>query len=355
MPHSPLPAGDPTQGAKATPMAFIQAIVAAYRRYGRDPAAALARAHIAPQQLADDGARVTAAQMELMSGYAMQELDDEALGWFSRRLPWGSYGMLCRASLTAPNLGLALKRWCRHHRLLTEDIALSLQESEGEAALILEPRRELGEMSEFCQVTCLRYVLGYACWLVDSRIPLRRATFPFAAPAHGAVYPLIFPGPVAFEAGPAALRFDAAYLALPLRRDEAALRQMLARALSLTVLQYRRDRLLVQRVRQVLAAEPESMVTAEAVAARLHLSSRSLHRQLREEGAALQELKDEVRRGRAVELLQRTDRPVKQVARDVGFRNEKSFARAFRQWTGLAPGVFRAGGSGAGEVGGSRP
>ena len=28
----------------------------------------------------------------------MQELDDEALGWFNRRLPWGSYGMLARAS-----------------------------------------------------------------------------------------------------------------------------------------------------------------------------------------------------------------------------------------------------------------
>jgi hypothetical protein len=43
--------------------------------------------------------------MEIMSGAAMQELDDEALGWFSRRLPWGSYGMLCRASITSPDLG----------------------------------------------------------------------------------------------------------------------------------------------------------------------------------------------------------------------------------------------------------
>ena len=29
---------------------------------------------------------VTAEQMERCSGFAMQELDDEALGWFSRRL-----------------------------------------------------------------------------------------------------------------------------------------------------------------------------------------------------------------------------------------------------------------------------
>jgi AraC-like DNA-binding protein len=66
-----------------------------------------------------------------------------------------------------------------------------------------------------------------------------------------------------------------------------------------------------------------------------------LHRQLKEEGATLQTLKDEVRRERATELLLRTNRPVKQVAEAAGFLNEKSFIRAFKGWTGLAPGEFR--------------
>ena len=45
---------------------------------------------------------------------------------FSRRLPWGSYGMLARASISAPSLGLALQRWCRHHGLIADDITLQL-------------------------------------------------------------------------------------------------------------------------------------------------------------------------------------------------------------------------------------
>src|SRR5690348_16553599 len=104
--------------AAVTPVAFARAIASAYRLRGGTPDAALKLAQITPAQLHKADGRMTARQMEALSAAAMQELDDEGLGAFGRRLPWGSYGMLARASLTAPTLGIALKRWCRHHGLL---------------------------------------------------------------------------------------------------------------------------------------------------------------------------------------------------------------------------------------------
>ena len=327
-----------------TPIAFVQAIVQAYERRGSSPASALAQAQIAPSALLDPASRITAWQMERISGIAMQELDDEALGWFSRRLPWGSYGMLARASLSAPNLGVALKRWCRHHGLIANDITLKLSVTGDTAQLAITEHRDMGNLREFCLVSVLRNILGVACWLIDSRIPLLGAQFPFPPPAHGEVYGVLFSGPTAFNAAPAGIRFDARYLALPLRRDERAMQQMLQRALPLTVLPYRRDRLLVQRVRQTLAAHPAQTHSADTLAALLNVSPRTLHRQLKEEGASLQALKDEVRRARALELLLRTHRPIKQVAEAAGFQNEKSFMRAFRSWTGQSPAEFRRSG-----------
>ena len=47
-----------------------------------------------------------------------------------------------------------------------------------------------------------------------------------------------------------------------------------------------------------------------------------------------QQLKDSVRRERALALLHKTRKPIKQVAAEVGFANDKSFMRAFRLWTG---------------------
>jgi transcriptional regulator GlxA family with amidase domain len=43
----------------------------------------------------------------------------------------------------------------------------------------------------------------------------------------------------------------------------------------------------------------------------------------------------------ASDLLLRSTRPIKQIAAEVGFVNEKSFMRTFKAWTGQTPDEFR--------------
>ena len=323
-------------------MAFVQAIVRAYEARQMSALGALEKAQIPPELINDAEERITALQMEALSDAAMRELDDEALGWFERRLPWGSYGMLARASISAPHLGLALARWCRHHGLIAQDLQLQLGEQAGIATLTLHEGRPLGSMREFCMVSVLRNIHGFASWLINEPISLLHASFPFAEPAHADVYKVLFaPGSIAFGAPVASLQFEARWLQAPLARDEAALNRMLQRALPIQVRPYQREKTLVQRVRHLLAASGEEQQTAETLSRQLHLSQRSLHRQLKEEGVSLQALKDDIRRERAIALLLRTSRPIKRVAQACGFLNDKSFIRAFRLWTGLSPSEFR--------------
>lgn len=322
-------------------MALVRAMVLAYQARGMDPSEALAQAQITPAQLKRPTATITAAQMEVISDAAMRALDDEGLGCFARPLPWGSYGMLARASLSSPTLAVALKRWCRHHGLLTPDATLSLEVAGEVASIALRLQRDPGPMAELCAVSLLRNIHGLASWYVDSRVALLGTQFAYAAPRHAQAYAVLFDGPTRFDAEHTALHFDARYLGLPLRRDEAAMSQLLQRALPLTVRSFRRDRLLVQRVRQVLASRPQDAHNASDLAALLNTSARTLHRQLKDEGSSLQRLKDEVRRQLATELLLRSRKPIKQVAGLAGFQNEKSFIRAFKGWTGQSPGDFR--------------
>ena len=320
-------------------MAFVHAVLAALAARALPAEGVLAAAQIAPADLTQAPA-VSALQFEQLCDAAMRALDDEALGWFDRRLPWGSYGMLARASSGAATLGLALARWCRHHGLLTETIALQLITRDRLAEIRLIERQPLAVDAEFARVSVLRNLHGLACWWMDSRLPLRAARFTHAAPAHAAAYGALFPGPADVGAPHTALVFDAAYLNLPVVRDEAALQRMLRRALPLMVVPYRRDRLLLDRLLHLLRSQTDHAHTAASLANQLHVSVRSLHRHLQADGQTLQALKDRVRRERA-QLLLRGPQPVADVAAAVGFGNAKAFSRAFAQWTGLSPTAWR--------------
>ena len=95
--------------------------------------------------------------------------------------------MLARASLSSPTLGVALKRWCRHHGLLTPDATLAVAVDGEIASIALHLHRDPGPMAELCAVSLLRNIHGLASWYVDSRVALLGAQFPLrrAAPRRG--------------------------------------------------------------------------------------------------------------------------------------------------------------------------
>ena len=70
------------------------------------------------------------------------------------------------------------------------------------------------------------------------------------------------------------------------------------------------------------------------------MTSRSARR-LAEEGCHWQQLKDELRRDLAIHHLAQARLSVAEVASRLGFAEPSAFHRAFRQWTGGAPGDYR--------------
>jgi AraC-like DNA-binding protein len=99
----------------------------------------------------------------------------------------------------------------------------------------------------------------------------------------------------------------------------------------------------VTQVRQRIRESLPSGVPSQADVARvLALSPRTLARRLEEAGTSFTAIVDETRRALAEQYLQRTDFSVAEVAYLVGFAESSSFNRAFRRWTGHAPGDARA-------------
>jgi AraC-like DNA-binding protein len=84
-------------------------------------------------------------------------------------------------------------------------------------------------------------------------------------------------------------------------------------------------------------------VSAEKVAQALHVSTRTLHRQLQGEGTTFKGLLEETRRKLAATYLRDEDISVTEIAFMLGFSEPSAFTRAYRRWTGESPSAAREG------------
>jgi AraC-like DNA-binding protein len=74
-----------------------------------------------------------------------------------------------------------------------------------------------------------------------------------------------------------------------------------------------------------------------SVANKLGMSQRSLARQLQREGHTFSGLLDDVRRQRALHLVEQSRLPSNDIARLLGYRSTAAFCRAFARWQGASP------------------
>ncbi|WP_425090929.1 AraC family transcriptional regulator ligand-binding domain-containing protein [Tropicimonas sp. S265A] len=94
---------------------------------------------------------------------------------------------------------------------------------------------------------------------------------------------------------------------------------------------------------QIMRAHLPTGVPSESkVAAHLAIGPRSLQRALRAEGTSYRTIRSMLIEEQAREMLQHSDLPVERIAEMLGYKEPKSFRRAFRAWTGSSPKSFRA-------------
>lgn len=322
-------------------MGFVTGMLAGMTRAGHDPAPLLAACGIdaaAPTQ------RVPLAVYAALYNRVAAALDDEAFGLFSAPMRCGGFELLTRAMVSAHSLDEALQRMSRFLRVLLPDLAVSIDRlGDGAWLRVAEVRPLLPDAGRvFAFEWLLRLIHGLACWLAGRGLALDAVAFPYPPPPHAADYALIYTANSSFGADRLEARFQANLLDLPVRRDEAALAAFLVGAPGRITTLYRRDRDTVMAVRdQLRAALPASPGLAE-VAAALHLSPRSLHRRLAEEGANFRLIKDALRRDFALARLAKTDRPIADIAAELGYADPSAFYRACMEWTGSAPSAYRA-------------
>ena len=199
-----------------------------------------------------------------------------------------------------------------------------------------------GAHAEFLHAHLLRVFWRLLLWLHGGRLVPQRFDFSFAQPLHAMSYGRIFSGTLCFGQPRTAAWFDADAFKQPVRRDRDALQSFLRATPGNVVGPHLNERSASARVRMVLQRASPEWPDLAVTAQRLHMSVSALQRHLATEGTSFQALKDQLRRDMAIVRLTSSEASLIAIAADLGFTDSTAFQRAFKVWTGSAPGAYRA-------------
>lgn len=172
---------------------------------------------------------------------------------------------------------------------------------------------------------------------------LQEISFMHSQPADLSEYRKVF--------GKAHLRFGASFdgfafstkwLEQPLPASDPKLHELLSRHAESMLSELPSAQSLSRRVRALIVpALQHGDATAENIAASLHMSRRTLTRQLEAEGTTFKDLLAELRRALAMRYLETTNLGTTEIALLLGFSETAAFHRAFKRWTQRTPLEYR--------------
>lgn len=318
----------------------VHCILLGVRHRGLDVEPLLARAGIAAPLLESPLARISQGQYAHLICVLRRELRDELWGLLDRPLPPGSFGLCMRQLVRCTTLGEALRDGFSFYHLLLCDFVPRLSVRGGVALVQFVLRRPADVRLDYAVKAFMLLTFGTASWLGARRIPLLGVDY--TAGQTSTDTSRVYQVPIRYGQPHVGLSFEARWLDLPVVQSPQSLREFLAGSPANLIVRYRDASSLTERIRRLLRKRlGGELPSLEEVGDALAVTPQTLRRRLRDEGRGFQQIKDELRRDAAIEHLLQTQLPLLEIANRVGFSEASTFHRAFKQWTGVAPGEYR--------------
>jgi AraC-like DNA-binding protein len=263
------------------------------------------------------------------------------------------FDVLFFALRSCATLGDHYRRAARFTRLLHEGIYLSLEEDDDPdvARLVHGHHAEPPGPSRHPVEGLLALALLNGRRAIGEEFSPRAVCFAHPRPSRVSEQERIFRASVHYGCARDELVFDRALLARPQQGAEPRLLAMLDRQLDGLLAAQPESGRFVDIVRRGMMEElPDREPSIAAIAARLHISPRSLQRRLQNEDTSFAEVLSATRRDLALRYLRDPRISIGEVGFLLGFQDVSAFFRAFKRWTGSTPAQYqRSGGHPSGH------
>ena len=339
------PVEDPALHAPSIKSGIVAALVARADELGVDTASWFSGLRLAGQHFRD---RVVPPYLSYREACHIIERAIAGLPGEGHGLEQGDrqtlaeFGLIGLAMMTATDFGGALRLGVRFAPISGAllDLALDEGDADGVAVVMRMRTREPAIEAYLCEeliTSCINLCRG----LLGPAFKEQRIDLGYAPPRHAARYSEYFDAPVRFACRDTRVVIARHWLSVPMpAANPDTARQMLALCRA-QMPSEQPPASIVHTLERRLALQVSGNPKLTDLAAELHLTDRTLRRQLRAAGTGFRELHDKVRARCAQELLQRPEMPISQVAAAVGFHDVRDFRRAFKRWTGSLPSDFR--------------
>lgn len=323
------------------PGVYARLLIDVARRWDLEPDEILAGTSLTMEALESPATRVDFNTCRALVRKVVEASGETGLAFYlGPQMRLSSHGFLGFAAMTASTAREALDLAQKFSLTRTTAFSLSLVVEGETASIVLEERVPLGAMQELVVTAVFLCIVQIGGDLTGVKLA-GVCDLECPEPEHYARFAHTLPGPIRYGQPMHRIVFPASYLDLPLITSDPVAMQ-LARAQCERELAQLAHGHFVGRVRAALDDEHGEMRSLDDVAKRLHVSTRTLKRRLAENNTSFSDLVDEVRRQRALLLLEDRSLGIGEIAHRLGYSDVANFTRAFRRWTGRSPAAFRA-------------
>ena len=306
------------------------------------------RSGIDPRDLADQDNRIPLAKYQALLLAAKDLSGDPAFALhFGEAVDLSEMsvvGLIGRGSQTMLEAFMQLNRY---GRLVVEvDLGSTdrFQLEPGDGGLwLIDTRRNPNDFPELTESSMARVSSGCLRMVVDAgwtgeRPSVKAAHFTHADPGYRSEYERIFGAGVVFDAERNAIMVDAMWPTHKLAPQPSYAFAVLSRHADALLKGLESSKTTRGQVESLLLPILHTGdVGKDAIAGRLGMSSDTLLRRLKAEGATFEAVLDELRHKMALHYLDGKKVSVNETAYLVGFSEAAAFSRAFKRWTGTSP------------------
>lgn len=251
-------------------------------------------------------------------------------------------GAVGRAMRMSPTFGVAIETGLHYSHSFTEGTKYDLTVTQGMARLARWHRRSYPFGSTQMRMLGIVQTFKILNHLSGTEWRPSLITYTFSEPGNSKQISNYFSCPVLFDQEIDSLCFPERDLSRPMAESNSDLLKLVEQQLDLYLSKTRPEREIFERVRLYIRAHlGMQRCTMEGCAMFLHLSSRTLQRELERHGTSFRQLLLHVRMEIARQYLSDSSIKLAALAALLGYRNQSAFSRSFRLEHGVSPKQWR--------------